>query len=230
MTEVGVIRFVDKNTITNPTAEPPSNPLKGTLMYTLKKDLPSSLRRGVFIYCSDTQEIFHGNGLGYPLSRVSDVLLFSGEDEFPDKGVADRLYIDKSNKGMYYWNGSQYVLSNEGPVSREVSDGFYKILASMKFIGYKQRFTFGDDANFPVALDHVPAKDTIKVYVNGVGYEKPSFLYDRATNLIYWLFNESRGGFDLQEGFEIVVSYDFLYSDNQIADFESFVNEHRKRD
>ncbi len=43
-----------------------------------------------------------------------DVLYYDALVDFPTIGQEDKLYLDKSNGALYYWNGSSYALSGDG--------------------------------------------------------------------------------------------------------------------
>ncbi|MED1125352.1 hypothetical protein [Bacillus atrophaeus] len=109
---MGIIRFVDRD-IGEP-IDYSYTPMKGTLKYTLKKNLPSSLPRSTFIYTTDTQELYHGSGYGAPLKKVyseeearKTVVFYVGiidsENQevslfVPLKGEVRKLYVNLGKK------------------------------------------------------------------------------------------------------------------------------------
>jgi len=68
-------------------------PMPAVLKYALNDELPASDEKNVLIYTLDKDELWHGNGPGYPLSKVAfgatvtKDLTFVGFDI--DKGVAE---------------------------------------------------------------------------------------------------------------------------------------------
>ena len=66
---MSIIRFVDRD-VYGSDSDYEISPLDAELKYTLKKYLPESLPRNVFIYTLDTQELYHGIGYGLPLKKV----------------------------------------------------------------------------------------------------------------------------------------------------------------
>lgn len=103
-----IIRFVERDI--NESIDYEVSPMDAILKYTLKKNLPESLPRNVFIYTIDTQELYHGAGYGLPLKNVyteegtrKTVIFYFGMIDEPDqaitlhvplKGIITKLYVN----------------------------------------------------------------------------------------------------------------------------------------
>jgi hypothetical protein len=60
-----------KNKINQSVKMKKRGPVPATLKYALGDDLPASEDKNVLIYTLDKDELWHGNGYGYPLSKVN---------------------------------------------------------------------------------------------------------------------------------------------------------------
>jgi len=90
------------------------------------------------------------------------------------------------------------------------------------------------DENDPTTfrLTYYPEEITIRLFINGVRYEKDVFFYyDFDNKNIVWKFTAANGGFDLDSSYEIIAIYDFNYEFNRTlrpmkyADFDQVVYE-----
>jgi hypothetical protein len=86
------VRF-SKNKIDKTVQIRKRGPLPAVLKYAMNDELPASEDKNVLIYTLDKDELWHGNGAGFPLSKVNfgatvtKDLTFVGFDV--DKGVSD---------------------------------------------------------------------------------------------------------------------------------------------
>ena len=71
------------------------------------------------VYTEDTGELFMTLGRGSTVRKLSDTVLYSSVNDFPARGVKNRLYIAEDSKSLHFWDGSAYqsVSGGEGGAS-----------------------------------------------------------------------------------------------------------------
>lgn len=222
---MSIIRFVDRGVSDSSRSQYKPSPSVGILKYSLKKNLPEGTTRNVLIYTTDTQELFYGRGVGSPLGKISDVLLFEERGDFPETGLEDKLYINKKLKEIYYWENDRYELIQGGlgdGISEAIIDELYDLIDSMVYSGYIQEDNLSQEAENEFHLQYKPVPNTIKMVINGIEYSEGAFEYDKSENKIIWRWTKEEGGFDLLPGWHVKIVYDFNYTENGISNIKNF--------
>ncbi len=195
---MGVIRFVDRPEAS--TGRVVSSLATGTIKYIASRDLPKSEQKGVLIYTLDTQELFSGNGMGSPLKAISDTMTYDTLADFPARGLPNRIYINKEDKLIYYWESTNKIYVKQSQGTAEVSYDLEKKI---------DRFDIEEDGITTFTISETPV-GKVKMLINGVSYtENEEFELDRDTRLATWIYTDTAGGFDLGEGFRVEFVYDF---------------------
>lgn len=82
-------------------------PVNAVLKYSTKQNLPLKEEKNVIIY-TDTAELFYGAGSGRTLQKLSDIVVVDSIEQLPDFGLPEKLFVAKSEKTLFFWDGDAY--------------------------------------------------------------------------------------------------------------------------
>lgn len=76
-----------------------------------------------------------------------------------------------------------------------------------------------DETPHEFELKYIPPDHGVRLFINGVFYDEDSgyFLVDRENRKLYWMWDSSQGGFDLQPFWKYTALYNIFYEDNGLS-------------
>ena len=82
------------------------------------------------IYDEEIKNYIHNE-----LDKAREVYGYDNYDLFPETGKENKLYLDESEKSIYYWKDTEYVFLCKGKIAeRDIVDALGRVPTAVKIV------------------------------------------------------------------------------------------------